>query len=120
MARTQRGSVRPVSLIGRHHASCATAGIVYGADLIPRSGWPYLDASCHLLSSGQHLFAAMSFGSPCGAHDQRACAAADPEIERGIHMAVSLTPPVRQVGRFVPWLLVLSQLAARIARLCCF
>src|SRR5262245_26720050 len=67
MARTHLGSVMPVGEIGRHQASWATAGIVYGADLITRSGWPYLAAKAHLLSSGHCFGDGMSFGSPLGA-----------------------------------------------------
>src|SRR5204862_7527409 len=67
MPRTQRGSVRPVGTVGLHHTSCATAGIVYGGDLMIRSGGPYLSASCHLLSSGHCLGGGMSLGSSYGA-----------------------------------------------------
>src|SRR5215475_13799245 len=66
IARTQRGSVRPVATDGRHHASCAWAGIVYSGALITRSGCPYLDAKFHLASSLHVFGAGMSFGSPCG------------------------------------------------------
>src|SRR5215217_7317652 len=68
MARTQRGSARPVGVVGRHHASWATAGIVYSGDLTIRSGAPYLEASGHPDPVSAHTFGAgMSFGSPFGA-----------------------------------------------------
>src|SRR6516162_129809 len=67
IARTQRGSVRPVGTDGRHHASCATAGIVYSGDLMIRSGGPYLAASVQPVSSFQTLGFGISFGSPFGA-----------------------------------------------------
>src|SRR5262249_61946228 len=67
MARTQRGSVRPVGTEGRHHASCATGGIVYSGDFTTRSGAPYLLESDQPASSFQTLADGMSFGSPFGA-----------------------------------------------------
>src|SRR6266566_1585090 len=67
MARTHRGSVRPVATDGRHQASCATAGVVYSGALITRSGWPYFAARCHVASSVQALGFGMSFASPIGA-----------------------------------------------------
>src|SRR5436190_19038051 len=67
MPRTQRGSLRPVGTVGLHQTSCPTAGIVYGGDLMIKSGGPNFAASCHLLSSGHCFGDGMSFGSPFGA-----------------------------------------------------
>src|SRR4029079_6924028 len=67
IARTQRGSDRLVGTLGRHHASCATGGIVYSGDFTTRSGSPYLFAIAQPDSSFQTRGAGMSFGSPFGA-----------------------------------------------------
>ena len=68
-ARTQRGSVRPLSTIGRHQVSLAPAFWVHGTERMIRSGsrWPYCLATCHVCSVGQVFSAGMSLGSPCGA-----------------------------------------------------
>jgi hypothetical protein len=67
IARTQRGSVRPVSTVGLCHASCATAGTVNGVDLTMRSGGPKRSANPHTSSFGNFFGGGMSFGSPSGA-----------------------------------------------------
>ena len=68
MARTQRGSVSPVSLTGFHQASFASAGIVNGADLTIRSGGPpNCSAKYHFDASGHSRGGGMSAGSPPGA-----------------------------------------------------
>ena len=68
MARTQRGSVRPVSVTGFHQASFASAGMVYGSDLTTRSGGPpNRSAKYHFDASGHSTGAGMSSGLPRGA-----------------------------------------------------
>src|SRR6478735_966121 len=69
MARTHRGSVMPASVMRLSQASCDTAGMVNGSDLMIRSGsfWPKSGAKFQPWSSGQVFSAGMSFGSPCGA-----------------------------------------------------
>src|SRR5262245_37290338 len=65
MARTHRGSVRPVSTTGLYQASNATAGTVYGVDLMIRSGGPpNCLAKFHTDSSGHCLGAGISLRSP--------------------------------------------------------
>src|SRR5438046_867856 len=56
----------PVGTVGRHHASCAAAGIVYSGDLMMRSGWPYFVASCHTDSSGHRLGAGAASAATAG------------------------------------------------------
>src|SRR5438552_4026798 len=47
IARTQRGSVTPVSTVGRNHLSCVRAASEYGVDRMIRSGCaPNRSASC--------------------------------------------------------------------------
>src|SRR5215207_9840932 len=68
-ARTQRGSVTPVSTTGFHHASLAPAFCVHGIDLITRSGsvLPNILAKFQPCSLGQTFAGGMSFKSPFGA-----------------------------------------------------
>src|SRR2546430_10963649 len=65
--RAQRASGSAGGTVGLHQASCPPAGIVYGGDLMIKSGGPNFAASCHLLSSGHCFGGGMSFGSPFGA-----------------------------------------------------
>src|SRR5688572_15960609 len=67
IARTQRGSVTPVSVVGRNHLSCVRAASVYFGDVMTSSGAPKSLASCHPVGSGKTLGGGMSFGSPIGA-----------------------------------------------------
>jgi hypothetical protein len=67
IARTQRGSVTPVSVTGRNHLSCVRAASVYGGDLRMRSGSPNCFENCQPVGSGKVAGGGRSLGSPSGA-----------------------------------------------------
>ncbi len=67
IARTQRGSVTPVSTIGLYHASCACAGMCHAGDLMTRSGWPKVPANSHESPLGHFIGGGISFRLPAGA-----------------------------------------------------
>ena len=69
IARTQRGSVRPVCDDRRHHVSCAPGLLRPRRGLDDEIGlfWPNWSAKFQPWSSGHFTAAGMSFGSPFGA-----------------------------------------------------
>ena len=64
IAFTQRGSVSPVGVTGRHHLSIVSASSVKGSEATTRSGAPNSSTSRHSFGSGNSTGAGRSAGSP--------------------------------------------------------